>query len=193
MQIPLREGLRRPRLATIGAVGPQHMSSRLYATPNPLLARLRLNALGPLEELVAGLNAFQPTHLSAYPSLAALLAIEAQDGRLHISPDTVTTTSELRTAGMEQQVMAAWPSARLFNFYGTTAGQFAVDCRYHGGMHLFEDLSIVEVVAAGGEAVPDGTSGHHLLVTNLINRVQPLIRYELTDAVTLTADPARRG
>ena len=35
--------------------------------------------------------------------------------------------------------------------------------------------------------MPDGTPGARLLVTNLANRVQPLIRLEVCDAVTLSA------
>jgi phenylacetate-CoA ligase len=41
--------------------------------------------------------------------------------------------------------------------------------------------------------VPDGTPGARLLVTNLANRVQPLIRLELSDAVTLTSRPCGCG
>jgi phenylacetate-CoA ligase len=35
--------------------------------------------------------------------------------------------------------------------------------------------------------VPDGTPGARLLVTNLANRVQPIIRLEVSDAVTIAA------
>jgi len=38
--------------------------------------------------------------------------------------------------------------------------------------------------------VPVGTPGYKLLLTNLVNHAQPLIRYELTDSVTLAAPEA---
>ena len=50
---------------------------------------------------------------------------------------------------------------------------------------------IVENVDDDGRAVPDGEPGARLLVTNLVNRVQPLIRLEITDAMTLTARAVR--
>jgi phenylacetate-CoA ligase len=41
--------------------------------------------------------------------------------------------------------------------------------------------------------VPPGTPGHKLLLTNLVNHTQPLIRYELTDSVTLATGPNPLG
>ena len=50
------------------------------------------------------------------------------------------------------------------------------------GLHLFEEDVIVENVDEDGRAVPDGAPGARLLVTNLANRVQPLIRLEVSAA-----------
>ena len=47
---------------------------------------------------------------------------------------------------------------------------------------------MLENVDEHGRPVPDGERGARVLVTNLFNRVQPLIRLEVTDLVTL--DPA---
>ena len=49
----------------------------------------------------------------------------------------------------------------------------------------------MENVDEDGRAVPDGTPGARLLVTNLVNRVQPLIRLEVSDAMTLERDDVR--
>ena len=60
-------------------------------------------------------------------------------------------------------------------------------------MHVFEDLVHVEVVDDDGRAVPDGSPGSRILVTNLLNRTQPLIRFELTDLVTVSPEPCPCG
>jgi phenylacetate-CoA ligase len=52
---------------------------------------------------------------------------------------------------------------------------------------------ILEVVNADGRAVPDGTQGAKILVTNLFNYVQPVIRYELTDLVTMATGSCSCG
>jgi phenylacetate-coenzyme A ligase PaaK-like adenylate-forming protein len=65
----------------------------------------------------------------------------------------------------------------------------------HGqtGMDILEDLVIIEPVDAHNHPVPPGTPGHKVLLTNLVNHTQPLIRYELSDAVTLADGPNPLG
>ena len=46
---------------------------------------------------------------------------------------------------------------------------------------------MVEVVDEHNDAVPPGTAGAKVLITNLVNFAQPLIRYEISDAITLAA------
>ena len=46
------------------------------------------------------------------------------------------------------------------------------------------DLCIAELVDARGEPAPPGTPSAKVLITNLHNLTQPLIRYELTDSFT---------
>jgi phenylacetate-CoA ligase len=50
-------------------------------------------------------------------------------------------------------------------------------------------LRFFEPIDIGGLPVAPGTPAAKLLVTNVINRVLPLIRYELTDEVTFLAEP----
>jgi phenylacetate-coenzyme A ligase PaaK-like adenylate-forming protein len=46
------------------------------------------------------------------------------------------------------------------------------------------DTCLAECVDDAGQPVPDGTTSSRVLVTNLHNQTQPLIRYELTDRFT---------
>ena len=72
-------------------------------------------------------------------------------------------------------------------------GLWGCDCAEHAGVHLFEDFSIVENVDADGLPVPVGEAGARLLVTNLFNHTQPLIRFKLGDMVTVDPQPCRCG
>jgi len=56
-------------------------------------------------------------------------------------------------------------------------------------MHLFEDLVITEVVDEYNKPVAPGTYGEKVLVTVLFSRTLPLIRYEMSDSVRLSASP----
>jgi phenylacetate-coenzyme A ligase PaaK-like adenylate-forming protein len=74
-----------------------------------------------------------------------------------------------------------------FNVYAATeTAGIAAECSLHGGMHLYEDLVITEVVDESNRPVPHGVFGAKILVTVLFSRTQPLIRYEMSDRIALS-------
>jgi phenylacetate-CoA ligase len=178
----VRPSLPRLRIAAIGAPSLASMTQRIAQSADVGVHRvLRLSVTDPIPRLVEALNAFRPQALNAYPSVAALLADEQLAGRLRIAPRIVSTSSELRTPETGERIERAF-GVRPFDLYGTTEGLWGVDCEHHDGIHLFEDWCIVEVV-----------DGERLLVTNLFNRTLPLIRFEVSDVVTLDREPCRCG
>jgi phenylacetate-CoA ligase len=189
----LRPSLPRQRMAMLGGAAPSHVSRQGAATLAIGLHRvLRLPVTLPLPQLVEALNRFQPTYLHVYPSVAMWLADEQQAGRLRLAPRMLVTIAELRTPEMTQRLQEAF-GVHPFNAYGTTEGLWGSECEHHQGIHLFEDATLVENVDADGQPVPAGQPGARLLVTNLHNLVQPLLRLEVTDLVTLDPDPCPCG
>jgi len=150
---------RRVRICTLGADAALHVSRRIPASGNVGLFRmLQLDVTRPLPRLVEALNAFQPEVLMPYPSMAALLAEEQLAGRLHIRPRVVTTHSEVLSPGMAQRIEAAWGTVP-FNHYGLTEEpHVGCECGAHSGIHLFEDLCILEVVDERNRPVPPGAA-----------------------------------
>jgi len=184
----------RPRMATIWASGPAHMTARLAASfRTPVYRRLQLAATMPVADMVNELNAFGPVWLSAYPSIAALLADEQLAGRLNITPRVVLVSSEQCTPAMRARILASWGVQPIDTYATTETGATAVECEHHAGLHLFESQVILEVVDADGRPVPDGQQGTKILVTNLYNYVQPIIRCELTDMLTMAPGPCPCG
>jgi len=189
----LRPSLPRQRLALLGGAAPSHISRQGAATMAVGLHRvLSLPVTLPLPQLVQALNQFQPTYLHVYPSVAMWLAEEQQAGRLRLSPQMLITIAELRTPAMTRRLLDAF-GVHLFDAYGCTEGLWGAECEHHQGIHLFEDATLVENVDADGQPVPTGQPGARLLVTNLHNLVQPLLRLEVTDLVTLDPDPCPCG
>ena len=93
---------------------------------------------------------------------------------------------------MTANIRAAW-GVEPFDVYGTTESMYACDCEHHQGMHLFEDLGLMEILDERGDPAPDGVTGAKMLITSFIKRTQPLIRYELSDMVALTTEPCACG
>lgn len=185
------------RMVFVGAIGGHFASTvsieRLRRL-NPLLSRSisSVSFLQPIERLTEQLDFRQPTVIATYPSAAVLLAGEFRAGRLHCAPKEVWTGGETLTPGMRSFVQDAF-GCPVVNSYG--ASEFlslACECR-NGALHLNSDWAILEPVDAQGQAVPPGTAGATTLLTNLANRVQPLIRYDLGDRVILNAAPCACG
>jgi phenylacetate-CoA ligase len=191
--IGTRPRIPRLRVAAIGGGSPAHMSRRGAQTLDVGMHRmLSLPVTLPLGELVAALNRFSPDAINVYPSMGVLLAEEQLAGRLRLKLRTMSTSSELRTPEATALIEEAF-EIKPFDLYATTEGLWAGECEHHDGLHLFEDDVIAENVDEDGRAVPDGERGARLLVTNLANRVQPIVRIAVADAVTLTSAPCPCG
>jgi phenylacetate-CoA ligase len=69
----------------------------------------------------------------------------------------------------------------VFMRYGTRElDNLGMECREHTGYHLLDSRYMIEIVDATGEHVEEGEIGR-IVVTDLMNRVFPLIRYDTGD------------
>jgi len=148
----------------------------------------------PLPELVAGLNAAEPKveALQGWPSIIRLLALEALAGRLTLVPTWVSVAGEVCTPPVREAVRAAW-GIELSEFWGCSEGTYAFPCGVGEGMHIADDLVILEPVDTQGNIVPYGQPADRVLLTNLYNLEQPLIRYDIADGMTITDTPCPCG
>lgn len=185
------------RLATIGPSNPLHLANRAFAdfgTPGPAeTAALRLTVAMSIDDMVKALNEYQPDIVVMPPSAAARLADEQAAGRLTMRPRTIVSGAEVLTDAARARFRAAW-GADLYDTYAMTeTGLIGAECPQRGGIHISEDLVIVESVDDRHQPVPHGTAGARVLVTNLTNYAQPLIRYEVPDRITVSPDICRCG
>jgi phenylacetate-CoA ligase len=66
------------------------------------------------------------------------------------------------------------------------------ECRI-GKMHASADCVILEPVDPQGGTTLAGQPSYSTLLTNLANHVQPLIRYDLGDQITVSSKPCGCG
>jgi putative adenylate-forming enzyme len=184
----VRAGLRhRTRMAVVSSTVAWHQSARVAASVrSPMVASERLDAAAPSSEIVQRLNAVQPEVLVGYASMIRALAGEQLAGRLRIAPRAVNSASEVLAPAARALATRAWGVPPFDVYAATETGGIAAECSHHVGMHLFEDLVLVEVLDDDCRPVPDGQTGARLLATVLSSRTLPLIRYELTDRVRLS-------
>jgi phenylacetate-coenzyme A ligase PaaK-like adenylate-forming protein len=146
----------------------------------------------PLAELVERLNMFQPAVLVGYGSMLSLLAGEQAAGRLHITPLLLEPAGETLSIEERERLANVFRS-KVRDVYGSTECQFlTTDCAY-GWYHVNSDWAIVEPVDADYRPTRPGEQSHSVLISNLANRVQPILRYDLGDSILLRPDPCPCG
>ena len=151
--------------------------------------KITVDVNAPEAQIVRELNAFQPAMLSGYPSNLALLA---DIGELRIRPDVVITGGELLTDAVRKKLSDRFGCWVQTHYSCTEAGEIACECA-EGHLHINEDWVIVEPVDRGGRPVGPGVLSDRVLITNLANRIQPFIRYELTDRVIVHSEACPCG
>jgi phenylacetate-CoA ligase len=143
-----------------------------------------LSVMDPLPEIVAALNAQQPAFLASYPSTLALLAAERRAGRLRIAPACIWSGGECLAPDTAMSIERAFASV-LVNEYGASeCMSIAYSCR-EGWLHVNADWVVLEPVDREYRPTPPGKPSHTVLLTNLANRIQPVIRYDLGDSIVV--------
>jgi phenylacetate-CoA ligase len=183
----------RIRTAQVASTTTFHMSTQGGSTfRNLFMPVLLLSASELLDSVVEKLNSWQPETLVVYASIGRILADEQLAGHLKIKPRTVMSGSEVLTEETRHRMVQAWGD-RIYNNYAATEGVAAIECEQHRGMHVMEDLAIVENVDRDNRPVPAGVYGYKLLVTVLFKYTQPLIRYQIEDSVRFACQPCTCG
>lgn len=188
----LRVLVRKPYcIATIVTTGRYNATvSNVSALPGWILRNLVLPVTKPVQEMVEELNASQPIILVGYSAIMEILAYEQLAGRLRIQPKEIKCGGEPLSGRGRQVINEAFGNC-LMEVYSTTESlALASECYAHRGMHIHEDAVILEVVNDQGMPVPEGVLGSKVLLTNLLNRVEPIIRYEISDMVSWVKDDA---
>ena len=136
-------------------------------------SQMYLDIKTPLSQWVEQVKQFRPNFIIGYPSAIKILAELAQRGEGSLSVLRVVSCGEPLGASL-RKFLEDTLHAEVINFYGASESlALGVEGDPAQGLLLFDDLNIVE-------QGPDG-----LYLTCLYNFVQPLIRYKLTDHITI--------
>jgi phenylacetate-coenzyme A ligase PaaK-like adenylate-forming protein len=145
-----------------------------------------------LGDLVNALNRFRPVLVAPYASLASQLASEQEAGRLQIQPALLTLSAEGLPVPEYDRIASVF-GAKVGNSYAASECMFlSYDCRERW-LHVNADWVVVEPVNADYSPTPPGEQSHTVLITNLANRTQPILRYDLGDSVLQRPDPCPCG
>ena len=161
---------------------------------NPYLAAgsRSVSVMAPLTQIVATLNDFRPAFVSSYPSVLAQLAQEHAEGRLNIEPAALWTGGEFLSESSQLRIERQF-GCQVINEYGASeCMSIGFGCR-EGWLHVNSDWVILEPVDRHHRPVAPGVESFTTLLTNLANRLQPVIRFDLGDSITVKPQPCACG
>jgi phenylacetate-coenzyme A ligase PaaK-like adenylate-forming protein len=168
-------------LGIIAAAAPVHSSGFGAAVATgPPVRLMPAPATLPVAEIVRRLNQGQLPALLAHTSKLVQLAAERRAGRLQIKPISIAAMGETVTAEDRAAIQAAF-GIPLITQFTSTEGLVGQSAPGEAVINFAGDTCIVEMVDADNRPAPEGAEAAKVLITNLHNHTQPLIRYELTD------------
>ena len=135
----------------------------------------------PLPQIVDRLNTLQVPAMIGYASVLARLAAEQRAHRLNISPAVIISIGEALLPEARAEITAAF-GIPVINSFATTEGLMGTSAPGGDVLMFNSDMCIIELVDADNRPVGPAVPSAKVLVTNLYNLAQPLIRYELSDS-----------
>jgi phenylacetate-CoA ligase len=138
------------------------------------------------------LEKFRPEVLYGYPNALAYFAAFIKEERLTpIRVRTIICTAE-RLTREQRTVLHETFGGEVFNLYCTREhGCVAFECKRHKGLHIDVGSVYLEIVC-DGRTVPEGETGE-IVITDLLNRGMPFIRYKIGDRGSLSTGPCDCG
>jgi phenylacetate-coenzyme A ligase PaaK-like adenylate-forming protein len=180
---------RKPRVAAVLVPGGNiHQFYARIPTYHRFFMDLKFfSVLDPLDRNIEELNKFQPDQIMTNSFFIALLAQEQLAGRLQIGfkhpMSYIAGFGEVLTGHTRELATKAWNMIAQDSYGAMECYLMATSCQKHGNLHQMSHLGIIEIVDRNCNPVPPGQYGEKILLTNLFNITQPLIRYEIEDIV----------
>lgn len=155
--------------------------------PSRLAGVTRVSVHGEVDEHLASIAHTRPTGVYGTPSWLLEIAQRAVHLGMELPrPRVVWTSAEVLTPSAREEIEHGF-GCPVRDIYGSTEfKEVAVECAF-GRRHLNFESTFVEVVAA--DAHGEGS----LVVTSLVNRAMPLIRYRIGDLGALRQGPCACG
>ncbi len=141
-----------------------------------------LSTMEPIEKIIETINEQKINILMAPPSLIRQLLPHKEKIRLKLK--RIMTYAEVLEE-VEKEKFEKEFNTKVIEIYQASEGQMASACK-KGHLHINEDLVYIELYDEEGKLIKkDNQIGHKMIITNLVNYAQPLIRYEMNDMIVL--------
>ncbi|MBX2817062.1 MAG: hypothetical protein KTR24_13735 [Saprospiraceae bacterium] len=145
-------------------------------------------------KMAEAIDDFKPFGISAFPlHLLRFAEMKLSGIGPTFEPPVLASGADLLEHRHYKVLRKAFPKALIQNHYGSIeCSPIANSCPL-GNLHLNNDLVVCEAVDAYDQEVPLGTWSDALLVTDLRKRLQPIIRYRISDSIRILPENCACG
>ncbi|MGD8457108.1 MAG: hypothetical protein PVF83_12045 [Anaerolineales bacterium] len=145
-----------------------------------------------ISSYVQALRDFKPAIIRGYPNIIYLLAHYLLDNKeIIIYPKGIFTYGETTFDHQREAIEKAF-GCPVYSSYGNGEHMgHLLQCR-EGNFHEIPDTAVIEVLNPDGEPAQPGETGE-LVVTSLINKAMPMIRYQVGDMGVKTTGACKCG
>ena len=173
----LRLLMKRPRIVYIAATNGRYGGAMAVGDGIDGVGakQMYLDIKTPVAEWIRQIREFQPNIVIGYPSAIKILAQLMENGEVGLDAERVISCGEPLGTNLRTYLEKIFRT-QVVNFYGSSESlALGVETNPKDGMLLFDDMNVIEV--------ENGV----MYLTCLYNYTQPLIRYRLSDRLTLKA------
>ncbi len=173
----LRLLMKRPRIVYIAATDGRYGGAMAVGDGIDGVGakQMYLDIKTPVAEWIRQIREFQPNIVIGYPSAVKILAQLMENGEVGLDAERVISCGEPLGTSLRTYLEKIFRT-QVVNFYGSSESlALGVETNPKDGMLLFDDMNVIEV--------ENGV----MYLTCLYNYAQPLIRYRLSDRLTLKA------
>lgn len=135
----------------------------------------------------------RPVLLGGYVgAILELARVAQQEGRTFEPPTAVVTGASPISAAEKAFLSEVFRAPAYDNYQSVEVPLIAAECEQANGQHVFSDARWVEILDDEGRPVAPGETGT-LAVTDLRNRLFPLVRYLIGDRSSWKTEPCPCG
>jgi putative adenylate-forming enzyme len=148
----------------------------------PLINLTYKSTMTDPNELVELVNREKINIIMAPPSMLRILMMHANEIKVKIK--LVVSYAEVLEEEDKKKISNVFKT-RVHEIYQASEGQIGSTCKC-GNLHINEDLVFVELYDENNRpVVTPNIVARKMIITNLVNYAQPLIRYEMNDVIVL--------
>lgn len=130
-----------------------------------------------IDEHITKINELNPDILIAQPSVLSVITKLKTQSKITIQPKQIISVAEVLTQEDRTHIENTF-QVKISEVYQCTEGFLAASCK-EGTLHFNEDYLIIERKYINGEKTK-----FHPVITDLLRKTQPIIRYELNDIIS---------